>query len=223
MADSTPGTIILVNGSPSSGKTSIARAVQRTFDEPYLHLGADLLWMEMLPWEWAGAPAGICREVPIDDGPQPKIAMCLEPFGKFAVSGLNQAIAALAEMGHNIVVDGICYEASLLTEILTIWRSLPVWLVGVYCPLETILERAALRADRGSSYAPMATWIFDEVHRHTRGVYDLEVDTSQLTPTACALEIKRVVDERGSPSAFKRLEALLAGSSSQAQGEQKPR
>lgn len=39
MADTTPGTIILVNGCMSAGKTSIVKAVQRTFDEPYLHLG----------------------------------------------------------------------------------------------------------------------------------------------------------------------------------------
>lgn len=110
MADTPPGTIILVNGSPSSGKTSIARAIQRTFDEPYLHLGIDLLFLD--------------------------------------------------------------------------------W----------------------SSYAPTATWMFDEAHKHTCGIYDLAVDTFRLTPTDCALEIKRVVDERGSPSAFKRLAALLTGS-----------
>jgi chloramphenicol 3-O-phosphotransferase len=42
---------------------------------------------------------------------------------------------------------------------------------------------------------------------YTRGIYDLEVDTSQLTPDECALQIKQVLEERGSPSAFKRLAA----------------
>ena len=50
--------------------------------------------------------------------------------------------------------------------------------------------------------------MFDEAHKHTRGIYDLEVDTSQLKPDECALQIKQMLDERGWPSGFKRLAAL---------------
>ncbi|MBI2760500.1 MAG: hypothetical protein HYX51_03630 [Chloroflexi bacterium] len=34
------GTIILLNGTVSAGKTSLARAVQHVIEKPYLHLGA---------------------------------------------------------------------------------------------------------------------------------------------------------------------------------------
>lgn len=213
MANTTPGIIIVLNGGASAGKTSIAKAIQRTFPDPYLHLGIDLFWLEVLPWEWAGARTDISPTVPVEGASPPRSAVELRPFGRFAISGLHRAIAALAGMGHNVVVDQVFYDAGFVTEILTLWESLPVWLVGVSCPLEMVRQRAAARPDRESSwYLPVATWMFDEAHRHTRGIYDLEVDTSRLTPTECALQIKQALDERRSPAALKRLKALMQGS-----------
>lgn len=209
MTDTPPGTIIVLNGCASAGKTSIAKAIQRTFPEPYLHLGIDHFWIDVQPWEWAGAPAQIIQAIPVENASPPKIASVPGPFGKFVVSGLHHSVAALSRIGHNVVVDQMFYDASFFTELPTLWKSLPVWLVGVHCPLETLCERAAARADRSfPGYIPMITWMFDEVHKYTQGIYDLEVDTSRLTPTECALQIKQMVDKRGSPSALERIAAL---------------
>ena len=112
-------------------------------------------------------------------------------------------------MRHNVVVDHALTDPRYVADILVVWQSLPVWLAGVFCPLETIHQRVAARPDRSwPSYLPMVNWMFDEAHQHARGIYDLEVDTSQLAPEECALQIKQVMDERGSPSAFKRLATL---------------
>lgn len=35
------GQIVILNGAPRSGKSSIARAVQSTFEEPWINLGVD--------------------------------------------------------------------------------------------------------------------------------------------------------------------------------------
>ncbi len=51
----------------------------------------------------------------------------------------------------------------------------------------------------------MTNWMFDETHKYTRGSYDLAVDTAVLMPNACALQIKHVVDARGTPLAIKHL------------------
>lgn len=211
MAATTPGTIIVLNGCASGGKTSIAKAIQRTFDAPYLHVGIDLFWLEVFPSERA---SDIFHLIPIEAASPPKTVLAVQPFGKFCMSGLHHTIAALARIGHNVVVDHVLTEASYLTEILTLWQSFPVWLVGVSCPLETVHQRAAARADRKwPFYLPLATWMFDEAHTHTQGIYDLEVDTSRLTPTECALQIKHELDERGSPAAFKQLAALIPATS----------
>jgi chloramphenicol 3-O phosphotransferase len=44
----TSGRIILLNGTSSSGKSSVARALQEVLSEPYLHLGIDT-FIAMLP------------------------------------------------------------------------------------------------------------------------------------------------------------------------------
>jgi len=208
MPDTTPGTIIVLNGCMSAGKTSIAKAIQRTFDAPYLLVGMDLFWLQVFPWECAGAATNSVEEIPIDATSPPQIAQLTRPFGRFFISGLHQTIAALAGMGHNLVVDHVLSEASYVTEILALWQPFPVWLVGISCPLETLHQRAAARADRSwPSYLPVATWMYYEVHKHTLGIYDVEVDTSRLTPAECAVQIKHVVDERGAPTAFNRLTA----------------
>jgi chloramphenicol 3-O phosphotransferase len=209
MTNTTPGTIIVLNGCPSAGKTSIAKALQRTFEAPYLNVGMDLFWLEVFPWEWAGAVTNSVQEIPIEGASPPKIVQTAQPFGNFVISGLHHTIAALARMGHNVVVDYVLTDARYVADIVTMWQSFPVWLVGVFCPLETIHQRVAARADRSwPSYLPMVNWMFDEAHKYTRDIYDLEVDTSQLTPDECALQIQQVLDERGSPSGFKRLAAL---------------
>lgn len=98
----------------------------------------------------------------------PKTGVAFQPFGYFFVSGLHHTVAALARIGHNVVVDHGLVDARFVAEILTLWQAFPVWLVGVACPLATVLERAAARADRGwPTYLPMATWTYDEAHKHT--------------------------------------------------------
>lgn len=52
------------------------------------------------------------------------------------------------------------------------------------------------------SYLPMVNWMFDEVHQHTQGIYDLTVDTAQLTPDECALQIKRRLSAGAPPTAM---------------------
>ena len=172
-------------------------------------MGIDLFWLEVFPWEWAGAATNSVQEIPIEGASPPKIVQTAQPFGNFVISGLHHTITALARMGHNVVVDHALTDARYVVDIVTVWQSFPVWLVGVFCPLDTIHERVAARADRSwPSYLPMVNWMFEEAHKHTRGIYDLEVDTSQLTPDECASQINQVMDECGSPSAFKGLAAL---------------
>jgi len=36
-----PGNVVILNGTSSAGKTTIARAVQDAMDEAYVHLGID--------------------------------------------------------------------------------------------------------------------------------------------------------------------------------------
>ncbi len=210
MTDPVLGTIILLNGTASSGKTSLAKAIQQVFDEPYLLAGIDLFWERIFPWEWANASTAAWQHQRIAGTSPPKTAIVMTPFAHFLHSGLHHTVAALARIGHNVVVDHAFYAAADLHECLTLWQSLPVWLVGVHCPLGVVRERAAIRTDRASwsEYLDVVTWQFDEVHTHTRGIYDVEVDTSRLSPADGALQIKHHLQTAATPQAFKQLAAV---------------
>jgi len=46
---------------------------------------------------------------------------------------------------------------------------------------------------------------------HAPGIYDLEVDTSVLSPEECAGVIRQRLDDGPPPSAFQRLAAMATG------------
>jgi len=49
-----PGQIVILNGAPRSGKSSIVAAIQKTFDGPWMNLGVDVFVREVTP----ALPAG---------------------------------------------------------------------------------------------------------------------------------------------------------------------
>lgn len=56
-----PVQIIYLNGASSSGKTTIAKALQNAFEEPFLHVGIDKIigWMPEKVNDWTGKEAPI--------------------------------------------------------------------------------------------------------------------------------------------------------------------
>jgi chloramphenicol 3-O phosphotransferase len=44
-----PGRIVLLNGAPRSGTSSIARTIQASFDEVWMNLGVDVFAREVRP------------------------------------------------------------------------------------------------------------------------------------------------------------------------------
>ena len=61
-------------------------------------------------------------------------------------------------------------------------QGLPLYFVGVRCPIEVINERESSRLGR---FPGTATSHFHEVHAHGSS-YDLEVDTDEASPNEIA-------------------------------------
>ena len=57
----------------------------------------------------------------------------------------------------------------------------PVLFVWVDCPLEELERRERARGDRSSG---QAKWQYEHIHAH--GVYDVTVNTHEMTSEACA-------------------------------------
>jgi chloramphenicol 3-O phosphotransferase len=193
----TPGTVILINGTSSSGKTSIVRALQDLLAAPFLEAGIDkFIWM--LPPRYLERPLW-------DD--VLGLADHAGEAGHTLVAGMHQAIEGLSRTGNNVIADHVLVEPGWLGDIAYRLFKLPAYFIGVRCPLEVLENRERQRKNRTLGQARLQ---YDLVH--IPGIYDLEVDTSRFTPEECAAQIKTLIDSGQSPYAFRQIKDRLENS-----------
>jgi chloramphenicol 3-O phosphotransferase len=206
--DNAPGRIVILNGAPRSGKTSIAAAMQRTLDGPWLNIGVDLL-MQATPERYR---PGIGLR---PGGERPD----LEPFVVAAYAGLYDSIAAFSTAGLNVVADVGHHDAyskslGILRDAARRLDDLPVLFVGVRCPIDVIMARrvatwgSGREPDNAGVPNPVQRWQ-DEVHRGMS--YDVEVDTSRLNAEECASVIGARLRNGPAGSAFARMASAPHG------------
>lgn len=177
-----PGIVIFINGTSSSGKTSILASLQDKLEEPYLNMGIDkFIWM--LPKRYLDRPLW-------DD----VLGLATEAgqTGHRLFSGMHQAIAAAARAGNNVLADHVFVEPAWAQECARLFGPLPAYLVGLQCPLEVLERRERDRKDRTLGQARAQ---YRVVHKYVR--YDLEVDTSRFDPDECAI---RIIERIQSPA-----------------------
>lgn len=201
-----PGQIVILNGVPRSGKSSIAAVIQETWDGVWMNLGVDG-FMKMTPQRFQ---PGIGLR---PGGERPD----REPLVQVLYAALYESIAAHSRMGVNVVTDVGHHDAysvprGILPDCARRLGGLPVLFVGVRCPIERVMERrrdtwGTGNGDLGDVPPPVLLWQ-QEVHRP--GIYDLEVDTATLTPEACADIIRQHLDSGPAPSAFHDIATKLA-------------
>lgn len=190
MPEILPGTIILLNGASSSGKTSILKSIQNTFEEPYIDAGIDkFIWM--MPKRYLDRPLW-------DD----VLGLAVEAgeSGRILFKGMHHAIAALANNGLNVAADHVLVEKNWWVECASLFHNLPAYLVQVYCPLDVLELREKQRTDRTLGQARAQ---FSLVHRYD--ACDLQIDTSLLSVEECTAAIYQMVESQKSPQAFRTL------------------
>lgn len=190
-----PGRIVLLNGTSSSGKTTLVRALQRRLDGPWLDLGIDR-FLFALPGPYLDAPrwSEVFRYGPAEPGSPAPFRIHVGPLGDRLVRAMHRAVATMSDQGFDCLVDHVLLGDEWLDDLVEAWSGRPVLSVGVRCPLEVVVRREAERGDRTLGQAAAQ---HDVVHR--RGGYDLEVDTSDLAPAEAAEAIAAAV-EAGLPS-----------------------
>ncbi|MBO1349746.1 MAG: hypothetical protein EBE86_021275 [Hormoscilla sp. GUM202] len=200
-----PGQIIILNGVPRAGKSSIVKAIQESFDGIWMNLGVDTFKKYITPKRYH--PAIGLRP----GGERPD----LEPLIAVLYAAMYESIAAHSRLGLNVVVDvghhdGYSTPLGILAESARRLKRLPVLFVGVHCPVEVIMERRrnSVRGD-GLVDNPMLSRVcLWQREVHFPGIYDLEVDTSLLSPEDCAEMIRKRLESGSPPSAFHQLAAL---------------
>lgn len=196
-----PGRIVILNGAPRAGKSSIVAVIQESFDGVWMNLGVDG-FMRMTPHRYQ---PGIGLR---PGGEMPD----LEPVVVVLYHAMYEAIAAHSRLGVNVVVDVDHHDdysrpRSILAACARRLSGLPAWFVGVRCPLEVVMERrrATWGAGDGDDVPPPVRQWQEAVH--VPGIYDLEVDTSVLNPEQCAEAVRERIEHGRAPTAIRRLAA----------------
>jgi chloramphenicol 3-O phosphotransferase len=179
----TPGKIIIINGPSSSGKTTLALALQKQLDIPFIRFSFDLFI------DHKAFPSEQIRNGTFSwDLMRPSV-----------FRGLHQCIPALATAGNNIIFDHIIETKPWLYELLSLISELDVFFVGLHCSLPELERREIQRGDRRKGEAHLD---FQTVHSITS--YDLELNSENLLEDNTTLLIQ-AWKERKRPSALDRM------------------
>lgn len=183
-----PRTIIFLNGTSSSGKTSLARALQDLSQVPFLYWGIDCFF-STVPRRWGAGYAGPLssrgfrydRWTTNENGKEYPVTMVrVGDLGLEMLKATYHAVGVLAQ-SQRLIID----EMLLLPHLLSEWTSvLPrerTLFVGLHCDLETLEAREKQR----NSPPGLARGHFTSVHPDP-GQYDLWLDTAAHSPDELA-------------------------------------
>ena len=170
--------VMLLNGSPSAGKSTVAAAVQDVADRPIFHRSLDH-FLDGYETGWRSQDRSLFDKV---------------------MTGYVYSLASLVRAGCDVVA-----EAVIIPERLALYRAafadVPVLLVGVHCFLEVAKAREEARTDRTPLELDVP-W-FETVHHVP---YDAEVDTTDdPPPETVAAQIVHLFDTPPQVRAFARL------------------
>jgi chloramphenicol 3-O phosphotransferase len=205
-----PAPIVILNGPPRSGKSSIVAAMQEGVDRPWMNLGVDVYARHITPPGWQ---PGIGLR-PGED--RPELQALIPTFYAALYDSIaahsRLGLAVVADLGHHVAdPDGL----ALLKYCARRVSGLPVLFVCVHAPLDIVIER---RRDAPPRRRAGPMWRRPKANRRRRrssagrrrrarpGLFDMEIDTS-ITSAAEAVELilERLLDPPSGPTAFDRL------------------
>ena len=177
------GKIILLNGASSSGKSTLASALQTSLDEAFWHYSIDHL-----------LGAGILPRKRIDSGEFPWANLRPAFF-----EGFHRSIPSLAASGNNLIVEHIVETREWMERLTDLLAPFDVFFVGVHCPLAELERRERQRGDRSLGEARQ-----DYETTHALCQYDFEIDATRDTAEIAAA-ILAAWRNRQVPSAINRM------------------
>jgi len=184
-----PGLVIVLNGTSSSGKSTLARCLQDRWSGPLLDAGLDR-HLSMLPRHYLGpAWPEVYRYALATDGTI--AAISLGPVGRSLYRAMHRAVAAMARTGADVVVDHVILDRWTATDLIGALDGVPTTLVGVRLGEPELSRRERAREIRTLGQAAAQLPV---VHAHVS--YDLEVDTARLSAEEAADAVLRWLAEK---------------------------
>jgi chloramphenicol 3-O phosphotransferase len=178
-----PGKIIIINGPSSSGKTTLALALQKRLDIPFIRFSFDLFIDH--------------KAFPSEQIKSGKFSW--EQMRPSVFRGLHQCLPALATAGNNVIFDHIIETKAWLYELVSLISESDVFIVGLHCSLAELERREIQRGDRRPGEARQD---FQTVH--SIPTYDLEINSEHPLEKNVTLLIQ-AWEQRKRPSALEKM------------------
>lgn len=148
------GFVVVLNGAPRSGKSTIARAIQESFQGTWMNLGVDAFCQGVLPEELR---PGIGLR---PGGERPD----LEDHLPVLFDALYGSVVALSRLGLHVVVDVGHHDdysrpLGILTRVAEGLADRPAYFIGVRCPVDVVMQRRdAAEVGREDRYSEEWAW-----------------------------------------------------------------
>ena len=123
------GNVILLHGASSSGKTTLARALQARLDAPFWHYSID---------HFRGT--GVLPDERIARGD-----FAWEAMRPAFFEGFHRCLPALAHAGNALIVEHIVETPAWLSRLVHLLEGLDVFFVALRCPLPELEKRERRR------------------------------------------------------------------------------
>lgn len=179
------GKVIFLNGTSSSGKSTLAKALQVKLLEPFFLMDSDEFMLK-LPERYLTDRKFMSKT-----------------YGKH-MAAYHSAIVSMVKAGCNVVVDQVWADKDWVKPCVLQYKDIEAVLVKVDCPQEELNRREKERGDRELGLAESQA---NEVHFH--GIYDVTVDTHTNTAEECADIIIGFLNSEDKPHAFDKLRELI--------------
>lgn len=186
------GAIVVLNGPSSAGKSTLARYLRDNLDERHLHVELDVFRNMEPPDYWAVEKPLVQIRV---------AALC---------RAINATAATFSRHGQGAIVDHVL-SSDAWRYMLEDLVGLPVFIVGVFCSLDVLIDRERLRGDCKIGLAESQ---YGTIHagRH----YDYVVDTSSANETDCGQSVLNWLQSGPVPAAFSKMRGEFFGNSDDA-------
>ena len=185
MISSQNGKIILINGASSAGKSTLAAAVHKQLNVPFIRFTFDQ-FIDSNAFPSAQIRAG---------------AFSWQEMRPAIFDGYHRCWPALAGAGNNLLIDHIIEQKSWIVDLTQMLNDFDVFCVALHCSIEELERREIARGDRGKGDARRD---LEVVHKYTS--YDLELNSEDALDDNVQTLIKAWT-ERARPSAFEQMVA----------------
>ena len=197
------GQVIVLNGVPRAGKTSIAEEIQRAFPGVWMNLGVDN--------HIKATPESLRPGVGLRPGG--RVDPQIEEMVPTLYAALYDSVRAHALHGLNVVMDAKHHDSYtlprgyILPDCARRMKGIPVLFVGVTCALDEIwqrLEKTWGRTRENANPDAIAAIELGQTVTHEHD-YDLVVDTTHRSTVDCVASIRELLEQPPRPTAFERL------------------